>query len=380
MMNGSKRKRVVVLSGLLIVALSVSSDTSAASPQRAWRYEADLEVNTLFPAVCASRDGRVLIPTEPESRESTARASIVSRDGAGEIREFPALPGAGRVRKALACHWLGDSTLMVLVRTDREERGALWLDDAFKVTGWRALDDKTGDTTPTAIAEVAEGQFVTVGVRLLHPTAVRFDRQAAARLDLPWVDGAEGMLRDVVATGQNGGFAACGVEVRRQGASVVPEIVMAVFDGVGKARADTRLKGRSCGFLPMSGGHLRMLHDDGTSEQIGLMLTTFDDALEAVSSEKLMRDYAPGMSMLAFELGDRILVASPRFAGETLEIFGPSGRESVPLGIDPGGMVDILPGPARVYVVSAPKRMERREGEGPFGVRVEAYDMSSPAP
>ena len=94
----------------------------------------------------------------------------------------------------------------------------------------------------------------------------------------------------------------------------------------------------------------------------------------------LMTDYVPGLSMLAFERGDHLFFASPRFAFETLEIRGPSGRESVPLGIDPGGMVDILPGPAHIYVVSAPNRRDRRGSAEPFGLRIDAYDLEGSSP
>ena len=182
-------------------------------------------------------------------------ALILSADGAAERKTFPELPdGAGRVYNARACQWLDDGSILVLVDTDREAFGAIWLSSEFSMTRWLELEAKDADTQPVSIAEIQPGEFVTVGMNLLHPIALRFNRRQVERVALPWVDGPQGMLKDV-APDQRGGFSVCGHEVRVEGGSVpTVETVVATFDEEGKVRAQARLPGRGCSLLPSRAG------------------------------------------------------------------------------------------------------------------------------
>jgi hypothetical protein len=184
------------------------------------------------------------------------------------------------------------------------------------------------------------------------------------------------MLKDVIPDHQ-GGFSVCGVEVRVEGGSVpTSEIVVAAFDQEGKVRAQTRLPGRSCGLLPSRSGNVRVLHDDGAKEHIVLQLTTLGPTLETVSDEPLMTNFAPGVTFAALEMHDRVIFASPWYGWETLEIRGPSGRDSFDLDVDPGGLIDLLPGPSRIYLVSS--TINRQSRKTVFGLRVEAFDLELP--
>ncbi len=166
---------------------------------------------------------------------------MLTADGAAERKTFPELPdGAGRVYNARACQWLDDGTILVLVDTDRDAFGAIWLSSAFSMTHWLELEAKDADTQPASIAEIQPGEFVTVGMNRLYPIALRFNRREVERVALPWVDGPQGMLKDV-APDQRGGFSVCGHEVRVEGGSVpAVETVVATFDEDGEgARTGT---------------------------------------------------------------------------------------------------------------------------------------------
>jgi hypothetical protein len=105
-------------------------------------------------------------------------------------------------------------------------------------------------------------------------------------------------------------------------------------------------------------------------------MTTLNSALETVSEESLMTDFASDVTFAVFESVDgAILFASPWFGWETLEIRRGSTRESFHMDLRPGGFVDILPGHSRVYVVSTAHRPEAPADESPFGLRVQAFDL-----
>jgi hypothetical protein len=107
-----------------------------------------------------------------------------------------------------------------------------------------------------------------------------------------------------------------------------------------------------------------------------LLLTTLNPTLETVSEESLMTSFAPDINLAVFEGVDgTIFFASPWFGWETLEIRRGSTRESFHLDLRPGGFVDILPGPSRVYVVSTADRPEAPVAESPYGLRVQALDF-----
>jgi hypothetical protein len=277
---------------------------------------------------------------------------------------------------------------MVLVETDLRTFGAIWLRSDFSFAGWLQIEGKRADTLPLAIAEVRRGEFVAVGMNRLQSVAFKFDRQHAERIALPWVvepaAGAarpkepdpQGMLKDVVPDHQ-GGFAVCGIEVSVAGRSTpVSEVVVATFNEEARVSAIGRFSGRTCALLPTRSGNVRLLHDDDATEHISLLLTTLSPSLETVSEESLMTNFAPGVTVGAFESQDgSIVFVSPWYAWETLEIRGRSKRQSVDLDLDPGSFLDVLPGPSRVYVVSSARRSEPPPGESLFGLRVQALDL-----
>ena len=281
---------------------------------------------------------------------------------------------------AAACQWLDDGSILVLVDTDQDAFGAIWLSSDFSMTHWLELEAKRADTQPFSIAEIRPGEFVAVGMHMLYPVALRFNRRHVERVALPWVDGPEGMLKDVEPD-QRGGFSVCGHEVRVEGGSVpTVETVVATFDRGGKGArrrlASPAAAARCCRREP---GIVRVLHDDGAVEHAVLRLTTFDSALErlcrrAVDDELRAGNQHPGVRGAT----SRSIFASPWYGWETLEIRGPSGRQSFDLDVDPGGLIDLLPGPSRVYVVSSP--FSRRASEGPERLRPASGSLRSRAP
>jgi hypothetical protein len=375
------------------IALWTAIETvSVAGVRSAWDYHSpEVDPGALFPADCSSPQGRVLVLAY-ESREVHRRsrvAVLLTPDGKAEHKTFPALPnGAGEVRKAQACLWLDEDSLLVLVETDQDTFGAIWLTTDLTITGWLEIEGKRADTLPMAIAETRPGEFVSVGMSRLQSIAFGFDRRRVEPVRLPWApdpaQGAarhqepdpQGMLRDVVAD-QRGGFSVCGIEVRAAGRSTpTSEVIVATFDGEATVSSLARFPGRTCALLPGRSGNVRLLRDDDAIEHASLLLTTLSPALETVSEESLMTNFAPVITFAAFESQNgSIVFASPWFAWETLEIRGPSTRESFDLDLDAGGFIDILPGPSRVYVVSSARRPERKPGESIHGLRVQALDL-----
>ncbi len=123
---------------------------------------------------------------------------------------------------------------------------------------------------------------------------------------------------------------------------------------------------------------MRVLHDDGATERAVLRLTTFDSALETLSDEPLMTNFAPGINIPAFETRERVIFASPWYGWETLEIRGPLARQSFDLDVDPGGVINLLPGGgSRFYLISSTQR-DPPKSQSPFGLRVEAFDLELP--
>lgn len=366
---------------VLAVATCAAPGTAVgASVRSVWDYRTtDMERSNLLPADCSSVEGRVLVLGRATTRDASPMALMLTATGEAEQKTFPELPGdAGRVRNPRACLWLDDGSILVLVDTDQNTSGAIWLSSTFSITRWLVLEAKRADTQPFSMAEIRPGEFVTVGMHTLHPIALRFDSRRVAQVALPWVDGPEGMLKDIEPD-HRGGFSVCGHEVRVEGGSVLTvETVIAVFDEEGKVRAQARLPGRGCALLPSRAGIVRVLHDDGANEHTVLRLTTFDSTLDTLSDEPLMTNFAPAMKIPSFEARERIIFASPWYGWETLEIRGPSGPQSFDLDVDPGGLIDLLPGPSRIYVVSAPYNRQAPKGQSAFGLRVEAFDLESP--
>jgi hypothetical protein len=333
----------------------------------------------------------VLALAKPSSGEVKGVIAL-SLSAAGEAlrKPFPDLPGdAGSVRQAVACRWIDDDRLLVLASTSRGPFGAIWLTSDLVVTGWLALENgKDPDLNPWAIAEIAPDQFVMVGMQQLRPVALRFDRRRGERLALPWPDapqaqpwpdGPQAALMDVSAD-HRGGFAVCGMEARRQGGSVpTSEVVVATFDETGAVRAEVRLTGKNCRLLPSRQDQIRVLHDDGAPGHRTLVLTTLDGALETVSDEPLATPFVSEWKIAAFELDQRLFFVSAWFAWETLEIRGNSLRESIDLDVKAGGVIDLLPGPSRVYLISQTSAKGPTGSPSPFGLRVDAFDIDSPA-
>ncbi len=373
--------RTLSICVLAIAALAAAEPAAATSVRSAWDYRAaDLERSNLFPAACSSTEGRVLILGRTIERDARAPvALILSADGTAARKMFPELPnGVGKARNAAACRWLADGSLLVLVETHQYGFSAIWFSPDFEMTGSLELEAKNADIQPTAIAEIRPGEFVAVGMHRLHPVALRFDRRQVERVALPWVDGPEGVLNDVEPEPQ-GGFSVCGYEARIEGGSVPSvETIVATFDQDGKVRAQARLPGRGCALLPSRAGKVRVLHDNGATEHFVLLLATFDAALESLSEEPLMTNFAPGMTIQAFEAREQIFFVSPWYGWETLEIRGPSGPESFDLDVSPGGVIDLLPGPSRVYLVSSTINRDPATDKSAFGLRVEAFDLELP--
>jgi hypothetical protein len=379
-------------------ALFAAGEVSlAATVRSAWDYRSfEVDPGALFSADCSSPQGRLLVMAD-ESHLAHPRsrvAVLISSEGKAQLKTFPPLPnGAGMVAKSYACRWLDEGSLLVLAETDQDSFGAIWLDTDFTITAWLEIQGRHADVLPTAIGETRPGEFVAVGTGLLQPIAYRFDRRQAEPVRLPWVpdppQGAaryqepdpQGMLRDVVPD-QRGGFVVCGIEASAAGRSTPSsEVIVATFDESASMSSMARFGGRTCALLPGRSGNVRLLRDDYAIEHSSLLLTTLSPTLEPVSEESLMTRFAPVITFAAFESQDASIVfASPWFAWETLEIRGPSSRDSFDLDLDPGGFIDILPGPSRVYVVSSARRTERKPGESVFGLRVDALDIQTTSP
>jgi hypothetical protein len=316
-------------------------------------------------------------------------ALSLSATGEAERKKLADLPDdAGTVSRAQACRWVDDKTLLGLATSSRGPFGAIWLDAQLVVTGWLPLEPgHDHDVTPWSIAEIASGRFVMVGMELLRPVAFRFDRQRGERLALPWPsageaqpwpDGQQAALMDVIADGQ-GGFAVCGMEARREGGSVpTSEIVVASFDDQGAVRSQTRLAGKNCRLIPSPSGRVRVLHDDGVQGRRTLLLTTLDDSLQTLSDEPLATPFVSEWKISALELDHWLYFVSPFYAWETLEIRGKALRQSIDLEVEAGGVIDLLVGPAGVYLVSQTVTPAQPGSPRRVGTRIDAFEVASP--
>jgi hypothetical protein len=363
----------VVLAGTAAAEITIRS---------AWERRAALDPGAVFYSDCVSPSGHVAVFGRPSARNDRGRfAVVVSPSGEAVHRTLPSLPGdSGTVRRTGACRWLGDDGVLVLAHADKDRFGALWLSSDFSLKQWLVLDAKPRDNVFVAIAEITPGEFVIAGIRDLHPAALLFDRRRVEAVALPWVDGPEGRLTDVVAD-QDGGFAVCGIEVRHEGGSTLSvEVVVASFDEDRALRAQTRFTGRACRLLSSRSGVVRLLRDDGLGKPApALLLTTLSPTFESIANEQVAPHHAMGYSIQSFEQENRLFVGNPWYAGETLKVWTHPLLQSFDLEVDPGGLMDILPGQGRVYVLSSTLG---RDGDGlaQLGLRVDALDIQTTSP
>lgn len=371
----------LLLAALTAAVLVPGQIARAAAVGAAWEYvDPDLEASYWHEAVCTSPDGGVLMLVTSSSDTKASPIGLrLSRSGEPSRIALPELPSeAGVVRKALACRWITGGQILLLVSTSTTGLAAIWLDSELSYAGWLALDgDKNSDAHPFRVAESGAERFILVGASRGSALVVRFDRRRAETLELPWEEDRERMLMDVSVTA-DGGFTVCGMETGIKGSADVlnSSILVASFDATGSLLLESRLPGAVCRLLPAGSGRARVLRNDAAAPRRALVLTTLDEDLEPVSHESLMTPFVSGLSIPSFELDGRLFFVNNWFAWETLEIRGPAAPESIDLDVSPGGVIGILPGPTRVYVLST-TRPERQPGQpARFGVRVDALDVA----
>jgi hypothetical protein len=365
---------VIAVSSALSTAIAVASTVRSS-----WNFVADdIEIPFGDRAACVSPDSRVAIVALSGSRSSRGVVGLsLSPDGKASRRPFSDLPSElGVVRQAHECLWIGDQGVVALVTTSTRPLAALWLTPELALTEWLPAGPEHVDLHPWAMTELGPGRWVTVGFTDLGGLVFVFDRRRFERLVLPWPEDRELLLMDVVA-GPDGGFTVCGVEGGLKGGTTRSfQLVVARFDQDGEALVETRMPGTICRLLEAPSGRTRMLHDEGASAPHTLLLTTLDAELEELGSEPLVTPFFFELQIPSFELDGDLFVVNKAYAWETLEIRGPSSRESLDLDVDPGNVRRILPGPARLYLVSATSN-SRPGVPSTFGLRVEAFDVVS---
>ena len=368
----------------LAAAIVLSAEREGiAAVESAWSYVTD-EVEGAFGhrASCVSTDGSVAIVAKSnvEARDEVVVLRL-SPTGVSSRRVLTDLPTeAGSVRRAHNCLWLANDGLVVIVKTRDVPLAALWLAADLSLDGWLALERKNDDMHPWAMAEIAPGRFVVVGMSEVDAFALWYDRRSSEGVRLPWFEERDRFLMDVGAE-EEGGFSVCGPEGGIRGESYRSvDLVLATFDDMGSLRAQTRLPGIVCRLLPSASGRVRVLHDDGVTKPRTLSVTTLDENLRPIADEPLVTPFFSGFIIPSFEMDGHLFVVNTAYAWETLEIRGPSLRDSVDLEVHPGGVLALLPGPpARVYLVST-TRHERPGERDHSGVRVDAFDVQLTRP